>query len=169
MSDTESRATGLKFDEPLESKFCGGATVSAILHRRVQNVWTVSPRATVYEALQIMAYRNVGALIVTEGERILGVISERDYARKVILRGKRSHELPVSEIMSSPAITVGPENSVNECMSIMTENHGRHLPVVQDGTLVGCVSQGDLVKYIITEQEQRLDQYEAFLSTSRVA
>jgi CBS domain-containing protein len=129
-------------------------------------VLTIGPEATVFEALARMAEGNVGALIVVDVDRVEGVISERDYARKVILSGKASRDTAVREIMSAPAITVGLDTSVAECMRLMTENHVRHLPVIELWELVGCVSIGDVVKTIIAEQERRLAEYAAYVSGS---
>src|SRR5688572_23555336 len=126
-------------------------------------VYFIGPDAKVIEALQLMAHKDVGALVVMEGEKLVGIISERDYARKVILQGRSSHDLPVREIMTSEVITVDPECTVEECMSLVTQKRVRHLPVTESGRLIGVVSIGDLVKEVIAEQEQTIKQLESYI------
>ena len=140
-------------------------SVSAILKSKGGEIWTVAPDATVYEALELMASKQIGALLVLEGRTLAGVLSERDYARKIILKGRSSRETKVREIMNSPPITVPPECSVNEAMRLMTEHRIRHLPVVPDGgSLAGLVSIGDLVKWIITSQEETIQQLHSYIA-----
>jgi len=137
-------------------------TVGQILNDKGYDVWSISPNATVYEALQLMAEKNVGALVVLDRRKAVGLISERDYARKVILKGKTSLNTPVREIMTSKMVSVCPKQSAEECMALMTDQRTRHLPVLEDGRLVGIVSIGDVVKKIIHNQEftiQQLDNY----------
>ena len=135
-----------------------------ILAEKRPGIYTAKPDASVFDALRLMAEHNVGALVVVDGGDVVGVISERDYARKVILIGKSSRETKVREIMGTPPVTVGPATTVGECMQLMTGNHIRHLPVVASGVLIGCVSIGDVVKAIIADQRRRIQQLEAYLS-----
>ncbi len=131
-------------------------TAKSILELKGHDIWTVSPEDTVYDALRLMARMDVGALLVTQGEKLIGIISERDYARKVILVGKSSKETLVKEIMTSNLITIHPMQTCEECMDLMTKNHVRHLPVVLDGDLIGLVSIGDVVKNIIFKQREKI-------------
>ena len=137
-------------------------TARQILNDKGYDVWSISPDATVYEALQLMAEKNVGALVVLDRREVVGLISERDYARKVVLKGKTSLNTPVRKIMTSKVVSVCPKQSAEECMALMTDQRTRHLPVLEDGRLVGIVSIGDVVKKIIHNQEftiQQLDNY----------
>lgn len=128
-----------------------------------QNVHTIAPQQMVLDALKLMAEVNIGALPVLENGRVVGVVSERDYARKVVLKGRSSIGTPVSAIMSSPVITVTSQQSIESCMGIMTEKHLRHLPVVDDGKLLGLLSIGDLVKEAIAEQADLIQQLEQYI------
>jgi CBS domain-containing protein len=139
-------------------------TVSQVLDQKGRQVWSVSPDATVYDALRLLAERDIGALLVIRGEELVGIISERDYARKVILKGKASMKTKVEEIMSERVIVVEPERTVEEAMAIMTDKHLRHLPVVKGEELVGVVSIGDLVKAKIADQEFVIEQLEKYIS-----
>jgi CBS domain-containing protein len=138
--------------------------VGLILKEKGSRVYSISPDATVYEALEKMAEHDIGALVVVDGNRIVGVMSERDYARKVILAGRSSKEIKVHEIMSAPAVTVGPATTVDECMLRMTDKRCRHLPVVEEGKLLGVVSIGDLVRWIITAQELTIRHLEDYIT-----
>lgn len=139
--------------------------ISAILKEKGGEVWSIDPEATVYEALEAMANKSIGALVVMQGGQLVGVVSERDYARRVILRGRSSRETKVREIMTAPAITVTSDSSVDDGMRIMTEHHIRHLPVMrQDGTVLGVVSLGDMVKWIITSHEKTIEQLESYIT-----
>jgi CBS domain-containing protein len=137
-------------------------TISQLLREKGQQTWKISPDASVYDALKLMAEKDVGALIVMDGERLAGVFSERDYARKVILKNKSSKNISVAEIMSSTVISIPPSLDCEQALALMTVKHIRHLPVVEQDKLVGVVSIGDLVKVVIDHQKQvnkALDQY----------
>ncbi|MGN5595034.1 CBS domain-containing protein [Stutzerimonas nitrititolerans] len=139
-------------------------TVAQLLRdKQHQNVHTISSEATVLEFLQAMAEHNVGALPVVDDGELVGIVSERDYARKIVLQGRSSVGTPVSTIMSSPVITTEPQQSIQACMSLMTDRHLRHLPVVDDGRLVGLLSIGDLVKEAIAEQADLIQQLERYI------
>ncbi len=138
--------------------------VKHLLARKGTEVWSVDADEPVLEAIQIMADRRVGALPVLRNDELVGVISERDYARKVVLLGRSSAETPVWQIMSSPAVTVTPEQSVKECMQVVTDRRIRHLPVVEEGRMVGVISIGDLVRAVIEEQQETIEQLERFIA-----
>ena len=137
--------------------------VRHLLENKGPDVFSISPDASGYTSLMLMAEKRVGALLVMENEELVGVISERDYARKVILKGKASKETSVREIMTSKVYYVGPDQRIEECMALMTEKSIRHLPVLDDGNLLGIVSIGDIVKAVISEQEFIIDQLEQFI------
>ena len=142
-------------------------TVKDILRGKgddVASIITVTPDATVYEALKIMAEKNIGALMVLDGESVAGIMSERDYARKVILHGKSSREMLVREIMTSKVFSVSPDQSVQECMEQMTDKRVRHLPVMDGERLVGVISIGDVVKTIIADQEYTIKLLETYIT-----
>ncbi|HLE65773.1 MAG TPA: CBS domain-containing protein, partial [Burkholderiales bacterium] len=126
-----------------------------------------APTASVFDAVKFMAEKNIGALLVMQGERIAGIVTERDYARKIILMGRTSKETPVSDIMTSEVMYVRPDQTSDECMALMTENRIRHLPVVDHGKLIGLISIGDLVKDIISEQRFIIDQLEHYIRGER--
>ena len=135
--------------------------------KREQAVQTIAPSASVYDAVKLMAEKDIGALLVLENQRIVGIITERDYARKTILMGRTSKETPVRDIMTFPVMYVRPDQTNEECMALMTDNRVRHLPVVDNGKLVGLISIGDLVKDIITEQKFIIDQLEHYIKGDR--
>ena len=139
------------------------ATVNILLDRKGSELWFIAPEATVYEAIALMAEKNIGALPVMKGDRLLGMISERDYTRKVILMGRASRDTAVSEIMVSDPVTVGPHDSVHECMELMTEHRIRHLPVLDGNRLLGIVSIGDVVFWTIGAQSVALEDMERFV------
>ncbi|MGA2657329.1 MAG: CBS domain-containing protein [Verrucomicrobiota bacterium] len=138
-------------------------TISEILNYKGTNVWFISPEATVFDAVQLMSDKNVGALLVTEGDQLVGIISERDYTRKVVLKGKSSRQTAVREILSGHVIQATPANTVEECLRLMTDHRIRHLPVLDEGRIVGIVSIGDLVNWIITAQTTRINQLQTYI------
>ena len=140
-------------------------TVAQILKSKSdQSVATIAPDAAVFEAVKQMAERNVGALVVLEGEKIAGIITERDYARKVALMARSSRDTPVRDVMTAPVMTVRPDQTNEECMALMTQHRLRHLPVMEGGRMVGVVSIGDLVKDIISEQKEIIQQLEHYIA-----
>ena len=137
--------------------------IKEILSGKGSEVWAVTPESTVYEAIEMMASKGVGALAVKSGDRLAGIVSERDYARKVILKGKSSRETRVKEIMTTNVVCVSEERKVDECLALMTEKRIRHLPVVEGDTLLGMISVGDLVKATIKEQSFTIEQLESYI------
>jgi len=138
-------------------------TVNQLLRVKGSQFFFVAPADSVLRAMEIMASREVGALLVMDQGSLIGVISERDYARKVILKNRSSHDTPVSDIMSSPAVTVTPADTVHHCMQLMTERRFRHLPVMDSGRVAGILSIGDLVKAVIEDQQQTIEQLESYI------
>ena len=139
-------------------------TVQDVLRRKGRGYWAVNPSTTAYDALELMAEKNIGALLVIEDKRLVGMFSERDYARKVILKGKSSRTTSVEELMSSPPICAGPAMSLHECMVLMTGNHIRHVPVLQDGAVFGVLSINDVVNATISCQEELIQQMENYIA-----
>jgi len=138
-------------------------TVQQLLKAKGQEVWTVRPDQTVYAALELMAEKEIGALVVVERDQVIGILSERDYARKVVLRGVTSRETKVAEIMSKRVVFVRPDQTVEECLGLMTQKRCRHLPVLKEKKLVGLISIGDAVKEIIAAKEHRISQLENYI------
>ena len=138
--------------------------VKYLLALKGKDVWFIGPDAPVLDAIQLMADKHIGALPVMRGAELLGIVSERDYARKVILKGRSSAETPVRDIMSTPVRTVSPDEGVHRCMEIMTEHRIRHLPIVEKHKVVGMISIGDLVKAVIEEQQQTITELERYIA-----
>lgn len=139
-------------------------TVRELLQTKGDRVWTIGPDASVYEALGLMADRDIGALLVMQDGKPVGLISERDYARKVILKGHSSKDLTVRDIMTRRVVCTNPDQTLDQCMAVITERRVRHLPVIEDGGVVGLISIGDLVKAIIDEQQHVIEQLEHYIS-----
>jgi len=140
-------------------------TVKQLLESKTAGVVTIAPDASVFEALELMAARDIGAVIVTEGSRVVGILSERDYARKVILHNRSSKEISVADIMTDKVLYVRPVQTLDQCMALMTDKHIRHLPVLDDERLVGVLSIGDLVKATIDEQDFVIKQLESYITS----
>jgi CBS domain-containing protein len=141
--------------------------VRQLLQAKGNSIWSATPGTLVYDALKLMADKNIGALLVLEGERLAGIFSERDYARKVILKGKTSRELSVSEIMTTDVVSVRPDQTIVDCMELMTERHIRHLPVLDAGRVIGLISIGDVVKNIISDQKDTINHLEDYITGRR--
>ena len=139
-------------------------TINSVLELKGRQVWSVAPTTVVYEAIRAMSNRGVGALLVMSEGKLYGIVSERDYARKVILRDRSSRMTQVREIMTTPVLTVTPKDTVGECMRLMTEHRIRHLPVLKGDCVVGIVSIGDLVNWIVTAQEETIGQLEGYIA-----
>jgi len=135
-------------------------TIGQLLQIKGHDIWSIAPDAPVYDAIKLMANKGVGALLVLEAGKLVGIVSERDYARKVILKGKTSKDTPVKDIMTPHVIYTSPDQTIEKCMALMTAKHIRHLPVLEGDQLVGIVSIGDLVKAIISEQATLIQQLE---------
>ncbi len=140
------------------------ATVKQLLQGKGHDIWSIGPEASVYDAIELMADKEVGALVVLEGDSLVGVLSERDYARKVVLQGRSSKGTKIKEIMTSRVVYARPKQTVEECMALMTDKRIRHLPVMDGDKLLGVISIGDLVKAIIEEQQHVIKQLEQYIS-----
>ena len=138
-------------------------TIANLLNEKDSQIWSVKSDTTVYEAIELMAEKNIGALPVLEGRKLLGILTERDYTRKVILKGKSSKNTLVQDIMSKNPVAVGLSDTIGECMRLMTEKHVRHLPVIKDEELVGILSIGDVVKWVISAQTATIDQLTKYI------
>ena len=144
-----------------------GGNVSAILaHKKVSSVWSIGPNAMVGDVIQLMDEKNVGALPVLNEDRLVGIVSERDCTRRAILKGKSFKETPVSDIMTKQVLTVTPTDSITECMEIMTANRVRHLPVLEGTNMVGILSVGDVLKWLLSAQTATIDQLESYITGS---
>jgi len=139
-------------------------TVGTILHHKGARVWTIEPGATVFDAIQLLSQKNIGALPVVEGDKVVGIFSERDYTRKVALAGKTSHKTLVREIISTDVVSATTDHTIEDCMRLMTDKHIRHLPILEDEKLAGLISIGDLVNWIISAQSAAIDQMESYLA-----
>lgn len=139
-------------------------TISQFLEHSKRPVYSVAPSATVREALEIMAQHNIGALLVIDGQTLEGIFSERDYARKVVLKGKSSSDAKVSEIMTSKVITINTKHTIDQCMQIMTDNHIRHLPIVNGLQVMGLISIGDVVREMMEHQKSMIDQLQSYIA-----
>ena len=143
--------------------------ISSILFRKNSQVWSIAPEAKVFDAIKFMAEKNIGALPVISGGKLLGIFTERDYTRKIALAGKSSRETAVFEVISEQCITVTPHDSVEDCMRLMTENRVRHLPVLEGNKLIGIISIGDLVNWIISVQNFAIEQMEQYIAGGATA
>ena len=141
--------------------------ISSVLVHKSSAVWTIAPEATVFEAIKLMADKNIGSVLVMSGNQLVGVFTERDYTRKIALQGKSSKETRVREILRPDVITISPDDSVEECMRLMTDNRVRHLPVVEGANVVGVISIGDLVNWIISTQNAHIEQMEDYIAGVR--
>ena len=139
-------------------------SIRQLLNKKGNHVWSISPDATVYEALELMAEKNTGAVLVMESDKLLGIFSERDYARRCILLNRRSKETAVKELMTPDVITISPSATIDDAMALMSEHHIRHLPVVEDGKVVGVVSIGDIVKAVIENQAHIISHLEGYIT-----
>jgi CBS domain-containing protein len=154
--NSRTQSDAIHFDEPVQT----------LLRNKGRAVWSISPDASVYQAVELMSDKQVGALVVLSGGRLDGIVSERDYARKVILKGRSSHETRVRDIMTAPVMYVTPTQSIDECMRLMTSRRVRHLPVLEGETVVGVLSMGDLVNWVITSHEQTIRHLQSYIAGS---
>ena len=141
-------------------------TIAQLLNTKGDQIWSIEPKATIYEALEIMSEKEIGALLVMEDGKLTGIFSERDYARKVILKGKSSKETPVGELMTKKVFYIDPQKTINDCMAMMTAKRIRHVPVIEDNQVMGIVTIGDVVNQIISEQEVTINHLENYITGS---
>ena len=141
-------------------------TIAQLLNAKGKQIWSVEPKATIFEALEIMSEKEIGALLVMEDGKLTGIFSERDYARKVILKGKSSKETPVGELMTKKVFYIDPQKTINDCMAMMTAKRIRHVPVIEDNQVMGIVTIGDVVNQIISEQEVTINHLENYITGS---
>ncbi len=139
-------------------------TIENILHHKGRDVWSVPPETTVFDAITLLAEKNIGALLVMDGDRLLGMFSERDYTRKIILKGRSSRDTRVGEVVSTPLVTVSPQHTVEECMRLMTDHRVRHLAVLEAGQVAGIVSIGDLVNWTLGAQTAAIQQMQSYIA-----
>jgi len=142
------------------------ATVKQLLESKENNIWSISPEVTVFEGLEVMADKNIGALLVTKDDKLVGIFSERDYARKVILKGKASKDTTIGELMTKEVVYTTPEDSLDDCMALMSAKHIRHLPIIRNGKLLGLLTLGDVVTQIMSNQEFKIQEMEKYISSS---
>jgi CBS domain-containing protein len=142
-------------------------TVRSVLQSKGGDIWSTAPDTLVFDALKVMAEKNIGALLVMEGNQLIGIFSERDYARKVVLKGESSHNIAIQNVMTSGVISVTPDQSIEDCMALMTGRHIRHLPVLENSKLFGMISIGDVVKAIISQHEDTIKQLENYITGAR--
>ena len=141
-------------------------TIAQLLNAKGDQIWSVEPKATIFEALEIMSEKEIGALLVMEDGKLTGIFSERDYARKVILKGKSSKETPVGELMTKKVFYMDPQKTINDCMAMMTAKRIRHVPVIEDNQVMGIITIGDVVNQIISEQEVTINHLENYITGS---
>ncbi len=138
--------------------------VKDILGAKDRELWSVKPDDTIFDAIKVMADKGISAVLVMDGDKLAGIVTERDYARKVVLEGKSSRESAVNEVMTSKILCVAPDQTIDQCMALMTEKRIRHLPVLEDGSVVGIVSIGDLVKAVMSDQKELIDQLKHYIA-----
>jgi CBS domain-containing protein len=142
-------------------------TVKSILQSKGSDIWSTAPDILVFDALKVMAEKNIGALLVMESDRLIGIFSERDYARKIALKGETSHNTLVRNVMTAEVISVTPDQHIENCMALMSDNHIRHLPVLDNNKLIGLISIGDVVKALISQHESTIKQLENYITGKR--
>jgi CBS domain-containing protein len=159
-----SQKVGALHPQPQEQPMNVPGTIDSILQHKGHQLWSVTPDTMVFDCIKLMSHKNIGAIMVMQSDKLEGVFSERDYTRKIVLKGKSSKTTPVREVISTPFISVNPHQTIEECMRLMTEHRLRHLPVLDGEKIAGIVSIGDLVNWIISAQHVALNQMEAYIS-----